>query len=684
MKRQPTPVDVLDDVLSAAPAAFSRENEIQLVRVPLARIVDNPYQYRQHYDPAGICELATNINALGFQLPETSGLQSPPMGRLMRLDPATGSLAPLTGTAARFALQRDPDVRVQLAFGHRRLRAFQVLANGLAAVFPKASGTVTAPAPSAEYATLPVIIGEIDDQGMAEYALTENSQREQVSALEEATLLQRMMSEFELSLEQAGRKFGWQKSTVSNKLRLLALPEPVRQGLLRGDITEKHARTLLRLADTPVHLVKIYQDCRTNNWSTRMLDEKITGYIRQHFRPVPDTPTQYMGQYGPQPPWPLAWVPAAGEQIKGACTGCALRIHFAGDAGPRCGDGDCFTAKEKTWRVEDEQQQRIAATHTLLNLHGGATLVDILAADGRKPVRVLDKPAGKLGDTITLFRKGSDTGPGLLFEQEDCRADCACFAAVYEDNEWRDASLYQRPDPERAPRVLYCCTDKACMAGKLAYADPMAAANARSAQTAYEAKRLEDPDYAAREARRQAAIAKEQQERAANKAQAMALVDGLVGRYASPYHLFGDVRFMVELAVKLSRTWRTDELRAKLAAMTTVDQVARYIIDEALLQLDGSVYDLAKTQAACNRIAPPPAQPAPGDSQKTNWEAGWDDRDEASYQDVMATWDGNWHHLPSLDAASPRCLLRLIEACSQRDVRGGLHRLHNERKAVAA
>jgi hypothetical protein len=69
-----------------------------------------------------------------------------------------------------------------------------------------------------------------------------------------------------------------------------------------------------------------------------MLDEKITGYIRQHFRPVPDLPTEYMGQYGPQPncatPWPLAWVPAAGEQIKGACTGCALRIHFAGDAGP--------------------------------------------------------------------------------------------------------------------------------------------------------------------------------------------------------------------------------------------------------------------------------------------------------------------------------------------------------------
>lgn len=138
------------------------------MRVALDRILDNPYQYRQHYDPAGIVELATNINALAWQLPETMGLQSPPMGRLVR-GHAAGNVLPVIGANARTALVRDPLYWIQLAFGHRRLRAFQVLALGLPNVFPTATG-LTAPTPSAEYALLPVTVAEIDDQGMAEYA----------------------------------------------------------------------------------------------------------------------------------------------------------------------------------------------------------------------------------------------------------------------------------------------------------------------------------------------------------------------------------------------------------------------------------------------------------------------------------------------------------------------------------
>lgn len=258
-KRQETP-GILDSIFAASnPVAGSPEPRV--LRVPLARCLDNPWQYRQHYSAATIAELAANINALAFQLSETSGLQSPPLARLVRVS-GDGSVTPLFGEAAERVRRmdaglRDPDLHVQLAFGHRRLRAFRVLYEGLAAHFPDAPAEITAPAPSAEYATLPVVIVDIDDQGMAEYALTENSQREDVSAIDEAWLLQRMIDEFGLTLEDAGRKFGWSRSTVSNKIRLLRLPAAAADLVRSGQLTERHGRELVRLADAPARIEKL-------------------------------------------------------------------------------------------------------------------------------------------------------------------------------------------------------------------------------------------------------------------------------------------------------------------------------------------------------------------------------------------------------------------------------------------
>lgn len=261
-KRQETP-DILDSIfapVAAAATVATAGQETRVLRVPLARCLDNPWQYRQHYSPATIAELAANINALAFQLPETSGLQSPPLARLVRVS-GDGSITPIFGAAAervrRSAALRDPELRVQIAFGHRRLRAFRVLHEGLAAHFPDAPAEITAPAPSAEYATLPVVLVDIDDQGMAEYALTENSQREDVSAIDEAWLLQRMIDEFNLTLEDAGRKFGWSRSTVSNKIRLLRLPAAAADLVRSGQLTERHGRELVRLADAPARVEKL-------------------------------------------------------------------------------------------------------------------------------------------------------------------------------------------------------------------------------------------------------------------------------------------------------------------------------------------------------------------------------------------------------------------------------------------
>lgn len=258
-KRQETP-GILDSIFASANVAAGSP-EPRVLRVPLARCLDNPWQYRQHYSAATIAELAVNINALAWQLSETSGLQSPPLARLVRVN-VDGSVTPLFGEAAERVRHLDPglrapDLHVQLAFGHRRLRAFRVLYNGLAAHFPDAPAEITTPAPSAEYATLPVVIVDIDDQGMAEYALTENSQREDVSAIEEAWLLQRMIDEFNMTLEDAGRKFGWSRSTVSNKIRLLKLPASAADLVRSGQLTERHGRELVRLADAPARIEKL-------------------------------------------------------------------------------------------------------------------------------------------------------------------------------------------------------------------------------------------------------------------------------------------------------------------------------------------------------------------------------------------------------------------------------------------
>ena len=78
---------MLDELINIGTRMVSRETQT-VTRVALDRIVDNPYQYRRHYREESLHELTVNINSLVFQLPKTSGLQQPGMGRLVRRDGA--------------------------------------------------------------------------------------------------------------------------------------------------------------------------------------------------------------------------------------------------------------------------------------------------------------------------------------------------------------------------------------------------------------------------------------------------------------------------------------------------------------------------------------------------------------------------------------------------------------------
>lgn len=164
--------------------------------LPLDRIAFNPYQMWP-IDPAHVAELAEDIKANGI-------LQRP----LARPHPEKAG-------------------HVQLAFGHHRRAA----------------------AHAAGLAEMAVEVRALSDLEMADYAIVENFKRRTPTALDKARALQRLTSApFGLSQAEAGRRFGLSQSGVANLLRLLKLPDSVRQQVDAGRVPEAMARGLVRLS----------------------------------------------------------------------------------------------------------------------------------------------------------------------------------------------------------------------------------------------------------------------------------------------------------------------------------------------------------------------------------------------------------------------------------------------------
>ena len=96
---------------------------------------------------------------------------------------------------------------------------------------------------------MPALVREADDRDSLLLALVENVAREQLSAVEEARAYAVLIDEFGLSLGDLGERVGRSKSSVSNRLRLLELPDEVLWMLVRGELTEGHARAVLAVPD---------------------------------------------------------------------------------------------------------------------------------------------------------------------------------------------------------------------------------------------------------------------------------------------------------------------------------------------------------------------------------------------------------------------------------------------------
>ena len=136
---------------------------------------------------------------------------------------------------------------------------------------------------------LPCVLLQVSDERSAVFALLENMQRQDLDYFEESEAILHIMLLYRLSQETLAAKLGKAPSTVSNKLRLLRLPETVRAAVIAADLTERHARALLRLQSEKqmLDVVQVVHEQKLNVQETdRYIDRLLQGKEPQRKKPI--------------------------------------------------------------------------------------------------------------------------------------------------------------------------------------------------------------------------------------------------------------------------------------------------------------------------------------------------------------------------------------------------------------
>lgn len=120
--------------------------------------------------------------------------------------------------------------------------------------------------------TVPVILRETSARGMLEMALVENVQREDLNPIDRAQAFQRLIEEFGLSVTEIAKRISKSESYVSNTMRLLSLPDAIKDGLISGAISEGHARAIAGLSDVKL-MVGAYKTILAENASVRRAED---------------------------------------------------------------------------------------------------------------------------------------------------------------------------------------------------------------------------------------------------------------------------------------------------------------------------------------------------------------------------------------------------------------------------
>jgi ParB family chromosome partitioning protein len=202
------------DLTQSVPAAKDGLQDL-----PIEWIQRGMYQPRKDIDPETLEELAASIRV--------HGIMQPIVVRSIGID------------------------RYEIIAGERRWRAAQL----------------------AQLDSIPALIKEVGDEAAIAMALIENIQREDLNAIEEATALNRLQQEFELTQQEVADAVGKSRSAIANLLRLLQLSEPVRLMLERGDLEMGHARCLLTLEATLQH--QIAREVVAKGLSVRQTEELV-------------------------------------------------------------------------------------------------------------------------------------------------------------------------------------------------------------------------------------------------------------------------------------------------------------------------------------------------------------------------------------------------------------------------
>lgn len=205
--------------LDALIPSLNISEDEKVIEIPLAQLRANPYQPRKVFNDESINELAASIKEHGIIQP---------------------------------IIVRTVLKGYEIIAGERRFRASQLCGK----------------------TTIPAVVKKFSDQQVMEIALIENVQREDLNAIELAVAYQSLMDSFSLTQEELSLKVGKSRSHVANFLRLLHLPEEVKQHVSRGTLTMGHARALVGIKNNKV-LLELANQSIQYQWSVRELEEAI-------------------------------------------------------------------------------------------------------------------------------------------------------------------------------------------------------------------------------------------------------------------------------------------------------------------------------------------------------------------------------------------------------------------------
>ncbi len=204
---------------------FNSDEEERYFECDINQIRPNKHQPRSNFDESDLLELAQSIREHGIIQP-------------LIVNPT------------------DEDDTYELIAGERRLRASQLI--GLEKV--------------------PVVVRNVEnDDTLLELALIENIQRTDLNPIEEAEAYNKLIEKFNYTQEEAAKKLGKKRSTITNTLRLLNLPDFIKEDLIAGTLTEGHSRALLRLGED----ISTIKDVRDQIVKKRLSVRQTEGLIRK-------------------------------------------------------------------------------------------------------------------------------------------------------------------------------------------------------------------------------------------------------------------------------------------------------------------------------------------------------------------------------------------------------------------